>query len=152
MFLVSQVVFFPEKEAKLQLLQPPERPFTSLVGGFGAFFGGEDVEFQGLLVGWEVPWEVGLELVEKCLEKWLFVCFFCLMLTKLGQNWLKEEVGTCGHVKHSMSKTRTVQRVQCLFMKCQNYFHHGICPMYVYPPIFSTPGTHTPSSSYIIIL
>ena len=23
---------------------------------------------------------------------------------------------------------------------------------YVYPPIFSTPGTHTPSSSYIIIL
>jgi hypothetical protein len=58
MFLVSQVVFLLDKEAKLQLLQPPERPFTSLVGGFGGFFGEKMWSFRACL------------LVEKCLEKW----------------------------------------------------------------------------------
>ena len=122
MFLVSQVVFFLENEAKLQLLQPPERPFTSLVGGFRGFF-------------WEKMWSFSVCWLRSGLEVvvWSFFVVWCWQnCAKTGPKLAKkEEVGTCGHVKDFMSKTRTVQRLQCLFMKCQNYFWNGICPMYI---------------------
>ena len=142
MFLVSQVCFF--KEAKLQLLQPPERPFTSLVCQWVDFWG-RRCGVSGL-----VCW------LRSALRSGRLEFFCCVMLTKLCQNWAKtgvrrkEEVGTCGHVKDFMSKTRTVQRLQCLLMKCQNYFQHGICP-HVYPQSLARPAPihhHHHISSY----
>ena len=93
---------------------------------------------------------MGLELVEKCLEKWSFGVF---LLFDVDKTVPKLAQGGSGHMRPCETlyvKNKKRAKSAMFVHEMPKLFPTWNLP-YVYPPIFSTPGTHT-SSSYIIIL